>query len=223
MRRGWVVHRASDRASVLHGRDLDPGCGRSVWVLEAVAPALVLGSTQRDDVVDLRAAQRLGVEVVRRRSGGGAVLLVPGEHVWIDVLIPAGDPLWCDDVVSSFGWLGAAWCRALAALGLGGAQVTGSLTCRTRVGRLVCFAGLAPGEVALGEAKLVGLSQRRTRAGARFQCLVHGRWRRDWYEELLAPGLSRVADPDALAGLAVATVEPGPQRVVDTLVACLPR
>ena len=29
-----------------------------------------------------------GVEVVRRRSGGGAVLLVPGEVVWFDVVVP---------------------------------------------------------------------------------------------------------------------------------------
>jgi hypothetical protein len=33
------------------------------------------------------------------------------------------------------------------------------------------------GEVSVGERKLVGLSQRRTREGARFQCLVHLAWR----------------------------------------------
>ena len=40
---------------------------------------------------------------------------------------------------------------------------------------LVCFAGVGPGEVLAGGRKLVGISQRRTRAGARFQCAVHVR------------------------------------------------
>ena len=51
-----------------------------------------------DGEVDHRVAGALGVEVVRRRSGGGAVLLLPGEFVWLDLVIPAGDPLWLDDV-----------------------------------------------------------------------------------------------------------------------------
>ena len=36
-----------------------------------------------------------------------------------------------------------------------------------------------PGEVMVGEAKLVGISQRRTRDAARFQTMVHLRWRPD--------------------------------------------
>ena len=46
----------------------------------------------------------------------------------------------------------------------------------------MCFDGVAPGEVVLAgpddglPAKLVGISQRRTRDGARFQCIVHHRW-----------------------------------------------
>ena len=54
----------------------------------------MLGSTQRDDVVDGEALHLAGLEVVRRRSGGGAVLLVPDEHVWIDwsdgAVLPGG-------------------------------------------------------------------------------------------------------------------------------------
>lgn len=223
MRRGWAVSRLGGAAAVLHARTPDFAAGRSVWVLEATAPALVLGSTQRDEVVDRAAAQRLGVEVVRRRSGGGAVLLLPGEHVWVDVLLPAGDPLWRDDVSASSWWLGAAWARALAGLGLDGVEVNERPLCRTRLGRLVCFAGLAPGEVVAGEAKLVGLAQRRTRAGARFQCLVHGRWRGDWYGELLAPALHDAADLTSVARLEVATVPSGGDEVLDALVACLPR
>ncbi|WP_334144074.1 lipoyl protein ligase domain-containing protein, partial [Rhabdothermincola sp.] len=186
-------------------------------------PALVLGSTQTDGVADRSAARQMGVAVVRRRSGGGAVLLVPSEHVWVDVLLPAGDPLWNDDVGASFGWLGVAWVRALASLGVDGAVVGGGPRCRTRLGRAVCFGGLVPGEVVAGEAKLVGLAQRRTRAGARFQCLIHRQWRASWYRQLLAPVLSDPADAAALDRIEVGTVGAGPDEVVEALVAALPR
>ena len=58
-------------------------------MFEVDRPALVLGSTQRAEVVDERACADAGVEVVRRRSGGGAVLLEPGAVVWFDVVVPA--------------------------------------------------------------------------------------------------------------------------------------
>jgi lipoate-protein ligase A len=41
---------------------------------------------------------------------------------------------------------------------------------------LLCFGGLGPGEVTVDGAKLVGISQRRTRAGARFQMAIHRRF-----------------------------------------------
>ena len=43
-------------------------------------------------------------------------------------------------------------------------------------GRLACFASRGPGEVLVGEAKAVGITQRRTRNTARFQTLVYRRW-----------------------------------------------
>ena len=56
---------------------------------------------------------------------------------------------------------------------------------------LVCFAGIAPGEVLLDGVKLVGLSQRRTRRGARFQCAVNRRFDGDLLIELLADPVPR--------------------------------
>ena len=57
-----------------------------------------------------------GVDVVRRRSGGGVVLLVPGECLWLDVVVPRDDPRWDDDVARAMWWLGEVWCQALAAV-----------------------------------------------------------------------------------------------------------
>ena len=49
-------------------------------------PALVLGSTQRARSSTHAACAAAGIEVVRRRSGGGAVLVEPGRVLWVDVL-----------------------------------------------------------------------------------------------------------------------------------------
>jgi lipoate-protein ligase A len=137
-------------------------------VIEPTGPALVLGSTQAAPP-----PVGGGVDVVRRRSGGGAVLVEPGQLVWVDVFVPAGDPLWDDDVGRAFGWLGRAWA---AALGDPRAVVHDGPLVQTPWSRAVCFAGLGPGEVTTGGAKVVGMAQRRTRAGALFQCAALRAW-----------------------------------------------
>jgi lipoate-protein ligase A len=180
---------------------LDP-VERSVWVFDVSSPALVLGSTQTLDVVDLDAAAAAGVEVVRRRSGGGAVLLVPGESLWVDVVVPRGDALWDDDVGRASHWLGAVWHSALSACGVEGTVHTGSIV-HTAWSRLVCFAGLGPGEVLVDGRKAVGISQRRTRAGARFQCVAHRRWPGEELVALLAPPRPTAGELPPVAELSV--------------------
>jgi lipoate-protein ligase A len=172
-------------------------------VCEPTGPALVLGSTQRDDVVDREACAAAGVDVVRRRTGGGAVLVEPGGQLWIDVLLPAGDPRWSDDVGRAFVWLGHVWADALAALGVEARVHEGGL-CTTAWSRLVCFGGLGTGEVTdAAGAKLVGLSQRRTREGARFQCQALGAWDPGRLVSLLAlDAAERAGAVSALAGAA---------------------
>ena len=138
--------------------------------------AVVLGSTQRLDVADGARAAAAGVDVARRRGGGGAVLAGPGEHVWVDVFVPAGDELWSPDVAVAFHWLGAAWVAALADLGVLAEWHSGAL-CTTTWSRLACFAGLGSGEVSTGGRKVVGMSQRRSRAGSLFLCAALLRWK----------------------------------------------
>jgi lipoate-protein ligase A len=125
------------------------------------------------------------VDVIRRRSGGAAVLVEPGATVWIDVTIPAGDPLWDNDVGRAFHWLGAAWAEVLAAEGLPARMHEGGLRSTPWSGR-VCFAGLGPGEVTVDGRKVVGLSQRRVREAVRFQCCARLRWEPERLLDLLA-------------------------------------
>lgn len=145
----WELTRLRGAVAELHGRDIDYS-RRSVTVCEATDTAVVLGS--------------------QRPTGGGAVLVSPGDPLWVDVVVPRGDALWCDDVGRAFWWLGEAWASVVD-----GTAHRGPLV-RTRWSAEVCFAGLGPGEVTIGGRKAVGLAQRRTREGALFQCAVHRTW-----------------------------------------------
>ena len=160
---------------------------RSVVVYDVTHPTLVLGSSQSDDTVDWDRVRERGVEVVHRRSGGSAVLVEPGAAVWVDVTIPAGDRWWDHDVGRAFHWLGAAWAEVLIAGGVLARWHDGAMQ-RTPWSPWVCFAGLGPGEVTAGGRKVVGLSQRRIREGALFQCCAALRWEPDRLLDLLALG-----------------------------------
>jgi len=177
----WRVDHVRGGASALHQASADlvsvGDAGRVIRVLEAEAPAVVLGSAQPDAHIDRGRAAARGVAVARRRSGGAAVLVGPGVALWIDVIVPAGDPLWRADVGRAGAWLGACWAGALAEVGMLDAQVQAGAMIRSAWSGWVCFAGLAPGEVTVGSAKVVGISQRRTRWATLFQCAVPlGAW-----------------------------------------------
>jgi lipoate-protein ligase A len=218
----WAVERHAESAATFHARQPDDPPRRAVWVCEPTAPALVLGSAQRPEVVDVAACERAGVAVVRRRSGGGAVLVEPGALLWVDVIVPAGDPLWVGDVGRAFLWLGETWRAALGELGVAASVHDGGLV-RGPWSDLVCFAGLGPGELtAPGGAKLVGMSQRRTRAAARFQCAALLRWAPTDLLQLLAlDEPTRVAAASELVDAAVGVgVDPG--QLLDAFLRRLP-
>jgi lipoate-protein ligase A len=217
----WAVERATGEAGAFHRRPLPTGTRRSVAVLIVARPALVLGSTQSDDVADRDALAAAGVDLVRRRSGGGAVLVEPARTVWIDVDLPAGDDLWADDVGRSFAWLGQVWAGALGQLGRPAEVHRGGL-CTTPWSRLICFAGLGPGEVTIDGVKAVGLAQRRTRHGARFQTAVNLVWDPAPLARLLALDPADREQVVADLGPAVVAV-PGPaERLVDAFLSHLP-
>jgi lipoate---protein ligase len=183
--------------------DVEPfrDAGRRVVLREVDRAVVVLGSAQPGSLVDADRASRSGVSVVRRRSGGAAVLLLPGAQVWADLWVPRDDPLWSVEPRTSAVVAGEWWARAL-----GGRSHTGGPSVLT-VHRgpsipapgsdVVCFAGIGPGEVVWEGRKVVGLAQWRSREGA----LVHGCAYRRWDPEPLV-GLLELpsATRQALAG-----------------------
>lgn len=114
----------------------------SIW--EAHRPVIVLGRSNRvDDWVDMGACRRDGVEVLRRCSGGGAVVLGPGCLNYAIGLSIVSRPRLAD-VAASF------------------RTVLASLTAELRVEGLM-GAGLA--DLALDGRKVSGNAQRRGRCG----------------------------------------------------------
>src|SRR5436305_877825 len=83
----------------------DNVAGGTIAVCRVSRPAVVLGSAQPDGDVDAASAQVAGIDVVRRRSGGGAVF-VDDELVWADFVLSPDDPLWDDDVGRAMWWVG---------------------------------------------------------------------------------------------------------------------
>ena len=190
--------------------------------MQVAGPAIVLGSAQPQEHVDFVATERAGVEVARRRSGGGAVLVTESGVLWVDVVLPAGDPLWNDDVGKAALWVGQAWADALCRLGVGDATVWKERMLTTEWSSRVCFAGVAPGEVLVGGRKAVGVSQRRTRRAALFQTAVLLEWRPAGLLRLLALDQdSRRRAEEELASAAIA-VPAAPADLLDAFLASLP-
>ncbi|MEM7094365.1 MAG: hypothetical protein AAF567_15295 [Actinomycetota bacterium] len=185
-----VEHHGS--AAELHA--LPPPDRPELWTLRPAAPALVMGSAQRADQFDQSGLAAAGIDLAERRTGGGAVYIEPSGVAWVDVLAPRGSAFWDDDLAATFLRVGACWQRALVDLGVDAELVVDSPD-RSDHARLACWAGLGWGEITLDGVKIVGLSQRRTRWGARVQAMavLDGSADRvvDWFGSHVDPAVLR--------------------------------
>jgi lipoate---protein ligase len=221
--RARLLSSSRERVRQLFDPDtLRPLSRRTAFVRRSEHPVLVLGSTQSAAIASQAALHAEDVELVRRRSGGGAVLVEPGRCVWIDTWVPRGDPLWDDDVSRSRAWVGEWWA---AAIGVPRLRVHAGRPVATRWSELICFAGLDVGEVVDGERKVVGVAQWRTRQGA----LTHAfAYLETAWPRLTALLLSEPEAGEAAAELARSTVavtelaETTADALVANLVAGLP-
>ncbi len=171
----WTVELQEGRIAHLLDAPEPPTDNRTLRIHQIKCAALVLGSAQPLSIANTSVAQAAGVDVVRRRSGGGAVLLQPDQHLWVDFFVPADDPLWHDDVGLAVGWVGEVWAATVASVleaPAGMPTVHSGRLDADRWGQLVCFAGRGPGEVFVSRRKIVGVSQRRNRRRARIQTLA---------------------------------------------------
>ena len=173
----WSVEEAIADVATLHSLGPPANVRRTLRWCVPTTGAIVLGSTQPESDISRARADEFSLDVVRRRSGGGAVLVEPGDTTWLDVFIPRGDPLWLDDVGRAFHWIGAAWAEWLSAISDKSVEVYQGPLISNEWSKQICFAGLGPGEVLMDGRKVVGISQRRTREGALFQCSIYRSFR----------------------------------------------
>ena len=157
-------------ALALSLRMLADGEGPALVVHRVAPPAITCGRAQMK-TVDMAAIAQSGLELVARGSGGGPVLW-DDDLIAIDVILPEGDPRLPTDIVAAYRWVGEAVASALTALGIDGARAVPPGEARawpTGAAGGLCFGGLSPWEVVIGDRKVLGLSQVRKQAGAIIQ------------------------------------------------------
>lgn len=118
---------------------------------------LTLGYAQPVDAgIDLDACRAAGVAVVRRPTGGRAVL--HDREVTYAVIAPVGDPFG-NTVATSYRVVAGLLRSALRACGLAAELVPGQP--RGRQGRAVCFTAPAQHELVIADCKVAGCAQKR--------------------------------------------------------------
>ena len=167
---------------------------------------LVLGYSQKHELLNPTALAALKLPIYHRRAGGTAVLV--GPHLLsLDVALPADSPLVLSDIVESYRWLGEAWVAALARLNIQTRTVTvqeareqrallkqSETRDRESLLRRACYGSISPYEVVMGKRKVVGLDMIRRKAGSLLQAgiLLH------WETEELAQLLGHTPEEQAL-------------------------
>jgi lipoate-protein ligase A len=131
---------------------------------------LVLGSTQSVDILD---PERLAHVPIRRRRGGGGLVLLRPDDLWVDWWIPADDRRWRGDVRASSRMVGEWWAGVLRQIVPGEVTVHDGPLEGDPAYRLVCFAGRGPGEVFVDGVKAVGVTQWRVREGIFLSTVMH--------------------------------------------------
>lgn len=154
-------------------------------------PAVVLGYSQRRLMSEVDTGS--GLEVLRRESGGGAVLTGPW-MLGLSVSLPPEHPLLGTSLTDSYQWLGEIIARTLQECGAPAEAVSPqdvrdrANVCPTTNLSWSCFGGLSPWEVLSNGRKIAGLAQVRRSNGV---LLVGGVLLNQSPWELLCQTLSR--------------------------------
>lgn len=172
----------------------------TMFVADVARPTLVLGGSQSRDVLDDVAVATVALR--RRRGGGGLVLLRPGD-LWVDWWIPRDDPRWSPDVRVSSTRTGETWAECLGRATGRDVRVHRGPLEGDPAFRVACFAGRGPGEVFLGDRKVVGLTQWRVREGVFVSSVLHAAPTTDLVAFLKAPppGLADALNHEGLESL----------------------
>jgi lipoate-protein ligase A len=123
-------------------------------------PCLSLGRGQPVDDVDRQAVRAAGYDLVRRPTGGRAILHI--DELTYSLIVPEEDPRVAGGVVESYRRLSAGLVRGLERLGVEEIVADERLENRGHEGP-VCFEQPSDYEITVGGRKLVGSAQMRAR------------------------------------------------------------
>ena len=178
------------------------------------SPTLTIGYAQnRERDVDRDACRARGIEVIRRVTGGRAVL--HDAEVTYSVSVPAGLPGFGTGLDAAYRRIAAGLVEGLRLLGLRTAAPAPAARAPVPAARqAACFATAARHEIAVGGRKLIGSAQRRE--GGAF--LQHGSLLLESHAARLGEllrGQPAATGPAPMAGLAELLPRcPGPESVV---------
>ena len=200
------------------------------WSL-AEPTGLVLGFSQKHDILNPVAMQGERVVPIYHRRAGGTAVLVGPHLLSLDVFLPQGHPWILTDVVESYRWFGEAWVAALHTLDVQTRIVPieeahaqrillkqPQMQSYERLMHRACYGTLSPYEVVAERRKVVGLDMIRRRSGTLLQAGVLLHWdtallahllgHTDEEQHLLHEGLlERAVGLDTLAGRIVTADE----------------
>jgi lipoate-protein ligase A len=171
----------------------------TMFMVRTERATLVLGGSQAASVLD---ARKRGQIPLRRRRGGGGLVLVRPDDLWVDWWIPHDDERWSHDVHVSSVRVGQWWAQALRT-SVDDVEVHEGRLEGEVAHRVVCFAGRGPGEVFVKGRKAVGVTQWRVREGVFVSTILHAEPTTDVLEYLaiVPPGLDDALDHEALSTL----------------------
>ncbi|MEH6826329.1 MAG: hypothetical protein V7629_20775 [Motiliproteus sp.] len=142
-------------------------------------PAIILGCSQRPDEAQLQRAEQAGLPIMRRGSGGGAVLAGPW-MLSVTLFIPEAHEVGGLNIIEIFSWLERIWTQALNDCGVNCKGVDKTLIDQSKeISKQqgvawACYASLSHGEVVSPDGrKLVGLAQIRKRKGVALVSGLH--------------------------------------------------
>src|SRR5262249_41317025 len=129
-------------------------------------PTISLGYGQPvDRKIDLDEAARLGIGLVRRPTGGSAILHEgPELELTYSVVGAHGDFTGADDLLATYRWIGMALAAGLTSLGAA-VEMVPVRPSDPRAMPAFCFARTGSYELEVGGRKLVGSAQRRQGTG----------------------------------------------------------
>ena len=173
----WTIETKYSETALAHEANLGEWRKPTVWVIEPKDSCLVLGKSQRGrDFLNSSYLEEQNINLTVRQSGGGSVLVSPDDMLWVDIFIPKESKFWIADIAKASIWIGRIWHDALERLGIECSLFDESFS-RSEASDLICFIGRAPGELFIDNRKILGISQRRSKFGTRFQCALIINWK----------------------------------------------